>query len=537
MSVLIKALDEPFISSQNITVEFSEPNSISNTTDETLDSLDIPNYLSFDGLGLDLISQNKKFYESGDYVGYISQTVSPETTNESWGPSIRIYGNGEALPAGKIISIEFYDNCCVGFDLEALANSVWQPYDSIKVNSGVGTIDGGVLEDTYQIRFNNFQMSEGSSFLKITSISIGGIRYFNKFKNISLFEEINVLSDDLPMNSFNVDIITDDFSFVEDSALNVISNGRNYGTFYIDEIERIAKNIYSLTCYNSIKKLDNVQHENGTSGWLPVFLSRLSTLAAVDIESSENVKAYGLWGNIPINSARYALSRVAFVCNLMVKSSRMNKIVLKSIPTEISSHIYDDRIIGDAVFTKEKVITAANYKTPFGYTFDTPKSIELDNVSSRTKYIYQKPAIFKTSSPEITIYEQSDNYIDFESPETITTITIQEYIFNTVNVSIPNPLASATAKPNTVDFDYCDIWGVKTVDDETVKIDKTSDIQKYIQSRGKVKAKIILEHEQVGDLIQIHTAYDETITGIITSMDIHFGYRDIAEIEVLEWSL
>ena len=64
---------------------------------------------------------------------------------------------------------------------------------------------------------------------------------------------------------------------------------------------------------------------------------------------------------------------------------------------------------------------------------------------------------------------------------------------------------------------------------------KANDIKKYMQSGGVIKAKIVLENEKVGDLIQIETAFDGIKTGIITSMAISFGYRDVAEIEVLEW--
>ena len=66
---------------------------------------------------------------------------------------------------------------------------------------------------------------------------------------------------------------------------------------------------------------------------------------------------------------------------------------------------------------------------------------------------------------------------------------------------------------------------------------RNANIKKYIKSRGKVNAKIRLRNERIGDLIQIETAWDGFITGIVTKMDIKFGYEDIADIEVLEWSL
>ena len=72
--------------------------------------------------------------------------------------------------------------------------------------------------------------------------------------------------------------------------------------------------------------------------------------------------------------------------------------------------------------------------------------------------------------------------------------------------------------------------------DETFE-QRNNNIQRYIESNGKVTAKIRLRDEKLGDVVQIETAWDGIITGIITKMNIVFGYEDIAEIEVLEWSL
>lgn len=524
MSVIVKAIDESF-APPSVTVNAHGFQDISDDINSVINRIDPPNYLSFDGYGLDLINENKKFYSEGDYIGLFSY-------NDNVGVEIQTLG--QPFPIKREIVVEFYDNSCDSFEVYTRdQNTELKHYDTVLASNGIAKFKLEI--ETYLVELRYFTTSAPNYSIKIASISLGGVRYFDKFKNCELLEEINVLSDDLPMNKLNIDVVTDDFSLVEDSAITVFSNNVNYGTFYISDIERVSQNVYSLTCYNSVKQLEDFQYEDWTMSCdMSPLVSQLSSLTEIKINSDEELDRYGLLGHIPINTARYALCAACFVCGLLVDGSRGAEIKLKKIPNQITSIIENDRIIGDATLTKSKVITAAEYHyVPRGFSYET-KQIEIKNeANARIKHLYEKPSEYMETDSEITVYSQSDNYIDFVSPQENISLTVFELTYPSAATTIVNLLATEKNKPNVVKFDSFGLLGVY---DGRI-IEKTGDIAMYIQSRGSVKAKIILNGERVGDLVQITTAWDGVITGIITSMNIFFGFRDIAEIEVLEWPI
>lgn len=474
------------------------------------------------------MDDNKKFYENGDYVGLIEQSDL----------YIEFRAVGNSFDTQREMVVEFYENSCSGFEVYVSADGTMRPYLTVNVKNGLGKFKLGV--ESYRIWLQKFNPKTTNQKIKIASISTGGIIYFQKANNISLFEEIKVLSDDLPINSFSANIITGDFSFTKDTAITVSNNARNYGTFYISNHERQDKNVYLVEAENSIKRLEETEYsEWGSSSVdLDSFISQITELSGVNIAGPDDLKEYALFGHIPIKTARYALCAAAFVCGFMVNGSRGSDVMLTTIPSEIKSQINGERIIGKATYKKEKEVTSAKYDyIQRNYSYEE-KYLEPQNEAGiRTKLIYEKPSEYfeplLTDGTEITVHGQSDNYIDFTSPQENIKLPVLELTYPKASVSIVNPLASAAAKTNTKSFDSFGLLGIKNT--QTIK--KSADILKFIQSQGKVTAKIILENEKVGDLIQIETALDGIKTGIITSMDIHFGYRDVADIEVLEWNL
>ncbi len=526
MSILIKAIDENYIKDERLSHSIYGIDDISNDASEVINSITPPNYLSFDGLGINLVDDNKKFYEDGDYIGLIEKDnlfIEMSTWNS---------------PFSRELVIEFYDNSCKCFDLY-ISNPLTQMefYNEIYIKNGIAKID--ISDLTYRVWLQHFLPRYPNQKVKIASISIGGITIFQKANNISLLEEINVISDDLPINSFSADIVADEFAFAYNTKLCILNNGKNYGEFYLNDSEKIDNNIFQIIAENSIKKLEETEYADWSiSKDLNNLINDISTSTSTNIIGPDDIDSYGLFGHLPIKSARYALCAGAFVTGLMIDASRSSDILLKPIPTTVSSYIDAKRIIGNATFKREKDITSANYEyvqRSFSYI---EKMVEPKNDANvRMKYIYDNPSEYFSlnleEGMEITVHSESDNYIDFISPQENIKIPVIELTYPKSSITIINPLASSSARPNTKKFDSFGLLGIKN----TKIIPKENDILKFIQSEGKIKAKIILKNERVGELVQIETAFDGIKTGIIISMDIHLGYKDVADIEVLEWKI
>lgn len=513
-----------------------------------LDNVDTPNYFSFDGDGIDLNTWNKTFYSSGDYVGYISSDVSDEQGKISghFGLSLKIIGTDD-LDFHKGITFVFYGNCCKKIYVmyrNSNTESIWE--EEIIVDSENFTLVPYVNSASIEIYFLNTTLPYQS--IKISNIIIGRSKVFNKFQNINLLEEINILSEDLPINSLDFTVITDE-EVIVGNPVTVYSNGKYYGMFYIDEAEYLAKNIYSVSALNKIKILDNKKYYDWHVGLdLDEFSSQIKsdTGISIKIDKPEDI-SYSAFGYIPIDSYRYALCLYSFACRLMIDGSRSNNILLKPIPEEITSVIKteDKRIIGECKFTKVKPITQAKMQYAQGYTF-SDESITVKCEPNVSTLIYSETPIEyvyddqpdNEQSLKFEVQDYSGNWIKVVSytDESIC-IKFLSSIYTYQNITINNSESINTS--NEKDFSKFNMRGVSVPSGGGLNTQlpefKKIDILKYMKSKGTAKAKIRLRNERVGDLIQIETAHNGMITGIITSMNISFGYEDIADIEVFEW--
>ena len=501
------------------------------------------NFISFDGNGIDLTNPNKSFYSEGDYIGFISGNVSNEFCETDSNDSIHLSCNEGFFNFDKGITISFYDNCCSEIMVKYIFSDTTSEFETYVVNDELFHFQPSWYHSenvmSMEIYFTKTKLPY--QFIKVSYIKFGEIFVWNKIKDINLIEEINVLSEDLPINALNFSIfLKEPFRFQENSPINIYSNNKYYGTFYLDKTERISKCAYSIKALNCLSILENNVFDN----WqreidLCDFANEIKTKTGVEIiEPSET--PYTTFGFVPVNSCRFCLCATAFAFGLMVCSSRDDKITLLKTPSQITSVIKtsDKRIIGEATYQKEKPISAVKLQEINGYE---PESNVALNYDKSGKYYFDN-APLAVADPEdmtnISFFNTSLNFLEYESPNSLSLNGIKisfyakEYTISNPNVHTSNEKDLRNFTLSGRIYDITDV-GVQTWE----PVLRDDDAIKYMQSGGTVKAKIVLEDERVGDLIQIETAYDGIKTGIITSMSIGFGYRDIAEIEVLEWPI
>lgn len=500
------------------------------------------NYISFDGNGIDLNDRSKFFYKSGDYAGFISENVSSESKKLS---NIQI---SLTLDSGTFdftdgITISFYGNCCTKFTAKYTSSETINEFEELTVDSELFYWKPSPSHEITEIQLIFTDTCLPNQFLKINYIKFGKITVFDQIRNIELLEETNILSDDLPMNSFNFSIAASgNIKLKSESPINAYSNGRYYGTFYLDSAERTSESTHQIKCFNSVNVLENTEMPGfGLSmepSTLAGSLEYLSHVTGLRFSSVPDISKYYFLGDIGIVSLRYFLCGIAFACGMMVDSSRNDGANLIKIPTEISSVILSDRIIGSATFSKSKKITGATWRYPLFYDAVDKTISPGVNSGVRTKIVFEKPMLIDVYSSDITLHDYSSYFIDFTPNKDNIVLSAQELEFYKKEVSISNPDATEKDKNNTLKYDKFSILGMRDpeVEGEAFEnIDKSVDILKYMKSTGTVKAKIRLRGEHTGDLVKIETAYDGMITGIIKSMNVHFGYEDTADIEVLEW--
>lgn len=363
-------------------------------------------------------------------------------------------------------------------------------------------------------------------------------------KYLGLIEEINVLSDDLPINQLDFTAIYDGENTLDVSRKDriTVSNGKkDYGTFFVTDSKRTGRNTYDIVAQNLVGVLENEQYPDWVSNNVTILQSFAESLNSnIKIDATSD---YTLFGYLPIVTKRFALCAAGWACGFMIDGSRSDKIYFKKIPTEISSTILtsDRRIIGDAVLEASDPIYSANIVYPSHMDYESDE-ISLTAPEDTVNYHLWDDAPIKinSASGNVVYYGESDNYVEYKAENESIKFYLTKYKYSNSVETVINSALTTTDIDEGKTKEYKDFQmrgGVYNDQDWVDDISRSADVRKYIQSLGKVKAKIILHEEKVGDLIQIETAWDGIVTGIITKMQISFGYDDIADIEVLEWTI
>lgn len=516
-----------------------------------------PNYIAFDGLGIDLDDDSKKFYESGDYSGWMSLYTSDATRRFPALFGVAFYWE-RIYPEG--ITLSFYGDCCRELEVryfedgaqvgetETVAVEDENPFVALHPPTTVE--DGEQVLNAHRVEISFTMSTIPNQAIKLKGLHFGRVAVFDRLKSVELLEEINILSDDLPINTLTYSVVSEQpIEFRKNAPVNLYSNGAYYGTYYLQDIEQTSKELYTVKASNCIQKLNDTELVHWAS--LNTSLETFTEQFGVEVRTAAELegKDFYCFGHLPVKSRRYALAAYAFACCLMVDSARQSgAVILQPIPTGVTSVIRgaDERIIGESKYKRNEQAAKAIYTYPIGYS-ETAEEITLQNTAyDFGEFRYEKPP-FEFDWEDVASYivtrgEKSLNAVSFGAYTSGITLSGKRYEFTKRTEYITNDKAESSKELKYEDFNLRGaMYWVEDKDGESVRHSvilteqKKGDILKYMRSGGTVTAKIILRGEKPGDLIQIETAYAGMVTGIITSMTVHFGYETTADIEVTEW--
>lgn len=519
------------------------------------------NYYTVDGAGINL-SAPLKFYNRWDFRGY----TPTEPSDEEGQISGLLTFNFNTIPHASNIplSLIFADDSCVLASVEMLdSNGRRMSFDdNISIENGVLSC---VIEDARvaQVSIRFLKTNVPHQRVKINSIWFGKVQCYSKFKDNSLLEEINILSTDLPGNSFSASIYYDEeIGLSNDKPVHLYNDGIFYGKYYVGDVRRTQKNIYSITCYSNIEKLDSFNFDNYWTNWYDrdyensVEPRRLNDLfnvinyySSIQINNEITLPSGTLFDLMyqfieDGKTFRYWLCAAAYALNGWVKSARADTLRIKSIPTTVTSTIGNDRIIGQAILDRRNIITKCNWEHTVWHGFqgatdtlqsNSQRELTGDYIASaiNTGGAFITARIRKTGHKyEVRNSTAGEFYYSYLPPYTAPIVSINntkepDAVENIIEINEPKMCLNRRHQEGGS-------W-VWTYFEEDLR---KQQLKKFIESRGTVRAKIIPKDEQVGDLVTIQTAWDGEVTGIITKMNTHFNnYGTTAEIEVYEWDV
>lgn len=544
---------------------------------------------------------NKTTLPSSDFTGFkahITQsdgvTLSFNHPNDGWDISHGIffifssYENVTITP-----KFDNQDSSCVQMYYE---DETWQTSSTFVIQAPIIKLIPTTATTAKKISIK-FTWDGTPQDVQFTSVIIGGeLIQFEKILSADLIEEMNILSDDLPINQFDFSVVSQQ-DLAPGSKLSVYSNDEYFGTFWTDKVDKISQNysgaekVYTLECVNAIGILDKCSFDdcdisflNGPFSTWSSLKNELKSKAKFEIQL-ENEKAnpnYGVLGLVPAQSLRFFLCEFAWSICRWIDTARRDDIYMRSIPSAVTVTIPSDYVIGNAIYQKQDIITKAYWTHPVENidwgTSNVLGTITLPSTSTLRKIYYgSPPAWADINNEKYKNVKWKANYFEYQSQESTSNISVFGSQNLTETTEILSPGTHTTTTERSQEYNKFACVGIRNFEAKTAKemgldsthsfifelikagtynsstlsgesIDsanlivtqKVSDIQKYIQSTGIVTATIILKDKlknlQVGDMVTITTAYDGQITGIITKMEISFGYNNTAQVEIRESS-
>ena len=536
------------------------------TYDELKLGKPVINYISLDGMGIDLYDDTSEFVEDEDYCGYISEDVSGENCVST--DRISFFGQLLDDVTSAENNLEITNGITINFEKDFVKEIKIVAYDKD---------DNKVYENIFEISgLNNFietgsffcnrmyvyftKTNTPNSFVKINTFAIGEIHTIDSFFDFDLQDEKNILSSDLPMGQVKFSTISEkDLIGKEGNTLILYDDTQLLGRYYLKSVDKTSNTKYSFTIQNILYKLDKKLYSNKFAFEDSIWkyeavnaydeLVKLFDFVEVDYYIDESLKNVWLSPYMETDkSARYVLQQICFASGAYVDCWLTDKIkVLTYKPKTIIKTIRNSNNVIFETKIKSSVYSNINWKIKYydKQTKDTTEQHIATIPASSTdsvRYNFDKDLAVTdigTAMGNFTIGELTPKYIVLLPKDDVLVDVLGYYIAQT---EISKKLFFRNFGDEVV-LDKYNLVGFKTntlniEDNENIKtLDSINEY--YTKFSGKtLSAKIVYNGEKTGDFISIQTNDNSMFSGIITSLsfDNSSNYRT-AKIEVMEWNI
>lgn len=544
------------------------PNEAINVTYEELSVGKPPiNYISLDGLGVDLLDDTSIFagswYDvvSDYYCGYISQDVSDENGNIN--DRIAVFGEETEFPENNLsikhgLTINFFKGFASEIEIYAYDN------EDTNVYSGTFTVtEENIFFDLPEIVCNRMYIyfkktSMPNSFVKIKTLALGKIHEINAFSSFDLQDEKDLLGSDLPMGQIEFKTNSKEnlighqgnvFVFFDDSEL--------LGWYFLNDVEKTSKETYSFIVQNLLYKLNKTIYNNygvTDNRWSFENVNAYDELVKLfeycDVKYDVDVRFKNIWlsSYIPTGkTARFVLQQICFAIGAEINcwkqdyvsvrprgyysltgktlSNSQNKILSTKVNgfSENFGAKWSPKVLNTANEGNEELITRIIAEAEPQYVrVDFGKKVNIIDFQ-----IDQGLFALDELKPDYIIVKVIGTYLDLVG----NVLTEADYEKN-IDI-LPNKNFFDIANNNVVGFK--NELGNISKDDTIQTIDVIGDyVDKF--NGGSLSATIVYDGEKTGDKITIQANDDLYYTGIISHLSFNSSndYRT-AKIEVKLW--
>ena len=350
-----------------------------------------------------------------------------------------------------------------------------------------------------------------------------GTRTFthDDIKSGNCYTACSLLSSELEINSFECEIISNDTSltsFEVDAPLVYYVDEKRVGTYYIQNIVRIGKNLYQFDAVSAIGLLDKRDHYGGIYTGQTVADVVADICGGVSVTVASNIAHIKLYGWLPIASRRANLAQVLFAISAAVTEDAAGALQIGGLERQVSGSFPADAVfLGGTVEYGSPAVQVVVTEHQYIKSEEEQKLFEGTTLNG-DRITFSEP-MHSLSASGFTILSSGENYAVVSSGSG--TLTGKKYTHATREVIGQRETAQAAqldASENTVrvtDATLVSMANSRAVADR---------LAEYYAHAERVREDVILTGQKAGDVVRMTHPYDlNLVTACVESLDINLS--------------
>ncbi|WP_346704024.1 hypothetical protein [uncultured Agathobaculum sp.] len=339
----------------------------------------------------------------------------------------------------------------------------------------------------------------------------------------------SLLSSSLEINTLDADVYNTDHSiknFVVDTPVAYLKDDKRVASFYVQDIERISRNQYSIHAVSFAGVLDNQTHYGGIYTGQTVGEVVPQICGSIPVYVANNVASIKLYGWLPIASRRENLAQVLFAISATVATDDTGAVWIQGLEPEEKREVTEDE-------TEESA--SIEYTSPavdvivleHQYTEGQEEITLFEGATSAGDIITFSEPCHSLVASGFTITEQGANYAIVSSGSG--KLTGKKYVHSTREVKGKRTQAR-DAGENESKIRVEEATLVSLVNSRAVA-DRLAD---YYACAERIVADVAYQADDAGDVLSQYHPYDgDMVQTCIESLDITLSGKLLAKMTSL----
>jgi hypothetical protein len=466
-------------------------------------------------------------------------TITFSSVHSTDGITIRGFQYSDDYPDELVVA--FYDDSDILIKIDTYNPTSWE----FSTEQAV--------DDFKKIMITFNSTNKPFRYLRITSIDYGELIYFEgtDIKGASIIEQLDPLSAEIPIDSLELDLYSDDATF---SVINptgdyaelqyrqplavyeVVDNTTIFiGQYYLDTWENKSENEIHFSCIDLLGVLAGMDYKGGiwtTPTKVEDLLTAILDPIAIPYELDPDIAVIELTGWLPICKYREALQQIAFASGAYVTCSRsglirITKTVLTSERSTYDVAITTAEIGQDQSVTLKTLVTGVSLTSHNYVSNSTSSELFNGSLDAGTYTITFNEPMHDLSISGAAISSSGANYaIIIVSVSGTVVLSGEGYTDTTRTHEVNNSTLDSNVKLNILSIKTATL--ISSSNGDTI----AQHIYDYYQQRYLQKIKLFAPTIEIANQVLLDTLYSQQIRGVVEKMEIDLANGFVVQAEI-----